>query len=208
MRSSLRQTFDLLLVIAMIVVACVAVPAYGQEGNGCHRLRSYGGSFLEQCGDQLRSFTLSYDDYKRTPGNDLHSRFYFACEIELMCLNDPEISGRFVDPKEWRQSTQDDRTLFDLLSPNIEGGQREAPRSVCGIFGVEVGGMAGSAICYQTSEASGIAIVATAADVGFVLYFQQRNLGWAALRDKVLRMLPMFKVERASGDAALLRWMR
>ena len=84
------------------------------------------------------------------------------------------------------------------------------PKSSCDTFDVKVGDMAGRAVCYEFRELSLSVILIVAADekAGFVLIFQQRTLDWKLLRDKALQGLERFHIQRASGDAALMRWMK
>jgi hypothetical protein len=74
--------------------------------------------------------------------------------------------------------------------------------------------MAGRAVCYNASDMrpdlKGSAVIIAASDhhVGIVLFFHQREQSAADLRDRVLAIVPKFSVQRAAGDAALIRWLR
>jgi hypothetical protein len=97
------------------------------------------------------------------------------------------------------------------MAMSLRGGAPpELPSSACPLFDVSVDGMAGRAVCFDEAKMQGGNVVVVAADnyVGFLLIFYQRDQSANALRDKVLELLPRFKIERATGDVALLRWLK
>jgi len=219
MRSGVRSGFGLSAVIAISAWMFVVAQAFGQDGQSCRRVEGDGASYLEQCGDRLRSFTLSLQDIRRSVGSDLHARFRFGCPIEPMCENEPEIFGWFIDQHQWRGGTQGEAAIFDLLErqplgatvwTTFTGARVEPPVPVCEMFAVTISDMAGRAVCYRfpAIPQSAIVIVASDENTGFVLIFSARTLNWESLRAKTLQRLPRFEIHRASGDAALLRWMR
>ena len=207
--------------VAVALLLCMFVPAEAnaQDDRSCHRIAGYAASFLERCGDRLRSFTLSLEDIRRTAGSDLHGRFYFQCPIEPLCIGEPEISGFFIDAKGWARSARDQQAIVDVLrhalmkdatwgQPGARGS--DLLESRCKAFDVQVAGLAGQALCFVAPDlkSSALVVVSADADVGFVLVFQRRDLDWEDLRTQALRTMPRFSIERASGDAALLRWMK
>ncbi len=219
MRRTARDSLGPLGVIALIAGLSASAPALGEEVEVCRLVSSQGASFLEHCGDRLLSFTLVLDDYRRSVGHDgIYGRFGFDCPIDLMCVGEPEISGWFIDQKGWRKSERDEKAVFEVLQRppllamvwHSGGPAPQRPTSACGTLELRIADMPGRAVCYQRPETgqSEIAVVVADEAVGFVLLFQQRNLDWMALRDKVLRLLPRFEVERAAGDPALLKWMK
>ena len=51
-------------------------------------------------------------------------------------------------------------------------------------------------------------VVAADDRVAFLLSFSQQNTSANMLKEKVVEFLPRFKIERATGDAALMKWFR
>ena len=86
----------------------------------------------------------------------------------------------------------------------------ELSNSPCEAFDVQIAGISGRAVCYQSAQLgqSAVVVVAAERDVGFILIFLHPHQDWTMLREKVLHLLPRFAVGRASGDAALLGWLR
>jgi len=199
------------LFAVLVAWISAAAPVLAEDDPACQMIRSVGASFLERCGDKLNSFSLSLSDISRSVGNDLHGRFAFVCgPIELMCEGKPEILGWFLDLKRWKQGGQDEPAIAELLLERMWHPGQSVPASSCGIVEVKVADMPGRAVCHEFPDVSFSAIVIVAADdrTGFVLIFGQRDVDWSSLRDKALQTLPRFEVQRATGDAGLLRWMR
>jgi hypothetical protein len=208
-----------LAAVALFLWIVVPAEANAQDQRRCDKIESYAASFIERCGDRLRSFTLSLKDVRRTTGSDLHGRFYFECSIELLCVSEPEISGWFIDAKSWASSSQDQEAVLDVLRQasvmgaawGQPGGRGpKLPESLCQVFDVQIAGLSGRVVCYAFPDMKSSALVAISADadVGFVLVFYQRNLDLDDLRKRALSMMSRLSIERASGDAALLRWMK
>jgi len=199
-------------VVAMAVVAGVsmATGALAQQQSGCQLLRADGAAFVERCGDRLNSFALVLDDISRSVGRDIHGRFGFVCPIELMCEDKPEILGWFIDQQSWKQGAQDEWAIADLLMKRSWDPPPSVPKSSCDAFEVKVADLTGRAVCYEFRDIGLSVILIVAADekTGFVLIFQQRTSDWMQLRDKALQGLAKFRIQRASGDAALMRWMK
>jgi hypothetical protein len=206
-------------IIALAISGFAAVAAVAQDVRPCRIVRAEGASFLEQCGNQLRSFSLSLTDIARSADHDIHGRFSFNCPIAPMCAGAPTIGGAFISPENWNRGPKDERAIFDALlqvprfAASWSGpvGTALPPPSVgCQIIDVSIGDMPGRAVCYNDDDKKGssVVVVASDVDVGIVLTFHQREQSAADLRDRMLAIVPQFKVQRAAGDAALIRWVR
>src|SRR5207244_3356215 len=148
-------------------------------------------------------FVLSFDDIKRsTPvSGDLHGRFSFKCPIDVMCADEPEIYGWFIEPRIWQQSNKNAKAVIDLLQKKLSyGGPMEHLESLCETFDIQIAGIDGRAACLQVPQLSAIVAVAADADVGFILVFHQHDLSWMALRDKVQHILPRFRSEEHTSE--------
>jgi hypothetical protein len=151
-------------------------------------------------------------EFKREAGRDLHGRFSFYCPIELMCEGEPTIVGIFVAAEKWQTSAKDERAVFEMANA-LSYPHRPLPPMpslACPLFDVSIDGIAGRAVCFDESDVKGGNVFVVAADdrVAFLLGFYQRNKSANALKEKVVELLPRFKIERATGDAALLKWFR
>jgi hypothetical protein len=84
------------------------------------------------------------------------------------------------------------------------------PSLACPIFDVSVGGLPGRAVCFDEAAMKGgnVVVVAADNDVGFLLVFYRQDQSAASLRDKMLELVPRFKMERVTADIALLRWIQ
>jgi hypothetical protein len=209
-KAALRKALPLFLAITTSGWMLAATQASGQDGPACELVAGVGASQLERCGDRLRSFSLSLRDIRRSVGRDLHARFKFECPTEQMCENEPEVIGWFIDPWRWRNSAQNEPALFHFLQTGTPAAPARRPDVTCGTFDVKIGDMAGRAVCHRFPEAPQSAIIMVASDenTGFVLVFADHTLNWESVRQKTLQMLPRFDIHRATGDAALLRWMK
>jgi hypothetical protein len=70
--------------------------------------------------------------------------------------------------------------------------------------------MAGRAVCFDETgvKGSSVFVVATDDRAGFLLAFFQQGMSANTLKEKVAELLPRFKIERATGDAALMKWFK
>jgi hypothetical protein len=208
---------------AVILLMSAAAPGNVlAQTEACRQVRAAPAGFLEQCGNELKSFSLNLSENKlhqirRRAEADLHGRFSFPCAIEPMCEGEPLIGGVFFAPESWQKSTRDEKAIHQLLQSSSlmarRSGQEPAPElpaSACPVFDVSVDGVNGRAVCFNEQATKTAHVIAVVADdrVGFVLTFSQKDQSANALRDKVIALVPRFSIERASGDAALLRWMR
>jgi hypothetical protein len=205
------------------VAAVVALAAPGvatAEGREvCDLARAHPAGLLVRCGPQIKSVLLTYDDVRRQMRSDPQGVFHYLCPIEEMCENEPRISGWMIDHARWQGIEHNDASIFELLRqpPIILRGAAKPVdiagnplTSTCGVFEVELAGLPTLAVCYDFGESKSTSIVAVASnhEIGFVVLFNQHNADATALREKVRTLLPRFKLERASGDSDLLRWLQ
>jgi hypothetical protein len=204
-----------------LISATTLSNASAQEPT-CRVVRVEGTSWLEECGKQLNSYSLSLSetklglsDIKREGWWDMHGRFSFSCPVEPICGNEPIIGGTFIDSESWNNSSKDEGAIFQVLRPlmamSLRGGApSEVPTSACPLFDVSIDGMAGRAVCFDEAKMGGgnVVVVAASDHVGFLLIFSQSDQSANVVRKEALELLPRFKIERATGDVALLKWMR
>lgn len=205
------------LVAATLLYFCAAA-AVAASNQACRVIRAEAASYLELCGGQLRSFSLSIVDFKRKIALDPHGRFSFACSSVLDCSDEPEFGGRFIPAENWNKSHKDEGAIWDaagLAPKNAVSWSRPGypaqspPKSVCGVFDVRIGDLKGRALCYSLAyEGGGVIVVASDDEVGVVLSFYSKDQDGTAVRDKMMSILPRLKVERATGDVGLMRWMK
>lgn len=214
MKSGVARILSLVVVLAIVTVGGASAQSWSAASSTqeCYGIRSYGAGFFEQCRDRLNSWTLTLSEFKREAGSDLHGRFVFHCPIELMCEGEPAIGGRFVNWAEWQNSAKDEQAIYEranALSVPTRPLPPLAPPA-CPLFDISIAGMAGRAVCFEEPGIKGGLVVVVAADdrVAFLLSFYQQDKSANALKEKVLELLPRFKIERATGDAALLKWFR
>jgi hypothetical protein len=215
---------------ALAIIAClISVASFSNasaQEPACRLVSASGANFVEECGKQLHSFSLSLSEsklglsgIKREVGRDLHGRFSFRCPVEPMCENEPTIDGFFIEPAKWLSSSRDEQAIFQVMrsvplmaiSFSFPGGAPPPmPAAACPAFDVSIGNMNGRAVCFDSANSKGGSVVMVVADdhVWFLLSFDQRDKPAIALKDKVLEMLPLFEIERASGEAGLRKWFR
>jgi hypothetical protein len=207
----------LLLVVALAAAAVGAAsaqspPAASAPTQECRGIMEGRAGFLEQCGDRLNAWSLGLSEFKRETGSDLHGRFFFYCPIELMCDGEPTIAGRLLPAAEWQASPRDEQTIYELANRLWEPIRPlpPMPSPACPLFDISIAGMAGRAVCFEEPELKGSSVFVVAADdrVAILLAFSQQDKLSSALKEKVVELLPRFKIERATGDAALMKWFR
>jgi hypothetical protein len=200
----------LMIALAMLLLAS-ATPAHADD-VACRPVRMVGIAVLKQCGDQVRSMTLSLHDIKRTPGADRSGRFFYLCPMQHMCEDEPDLWGWFIDEGAWRSGARDEAAIRELLrhAPGLGAVAEDFARPGCTVFPVEIAGLEGRAVCFELAPGTVHAIVAVVAgeDIGFALVFAQRSLGWELLREKVSVITSKFVLQRAAGDAGLMKWLR
>lgn len=190
-----------------------AAPSTVQE---CQGFSAGGGAaFVEQCGDRLHAWRLTLPRSFNLLGhaqNDWHGRFFFNCEIEPMCKGETAIIGRFVPLVGWQQSSRNERDIYELTDRLTYPWRPLPPMPpiACPLYDVVLAGMSGRAVCFSDPGGSGSTVVVVVADdrVAFLLSFYQRDMSVSVLKDEVSELLSRFRVERATGDAALMRWLR
>lgn len=191
-------------------LVCTSAPA--QDRSRCRLVKLGGAGFVQQCGDRLHAFGLALSDIKRIPpaGNDPQGWFNFACPLEALCADEPEIRGAFFNAASWQKSSKDAEAIWGAVERRSSAIRGEPSSSPCEVFDVQIAGTSGRAICYHSTQPlrSAIVVVAAEEEVGFILVFLQPDKEWTALREKVVSLLPRFTIGRASGDAALLGWLR
>ena len=202
-------------VIAGVIAVVMFSDAFAQDTKECQFVRRERSGFVEACGTQLRAFFVDAGA-KRKPVLGLEGLFSFECPIDQMCVDEPRISGGFIDPKVWFDSAKDERAIYQtLMSLPFGNGWRASdgrpvPDLACSPFDVSVDGLSGRAVCFEGADLKGAAVVLVAADgqMGFVLNFCQPGQTSAALREKAIELIARFKIERATGDVALLKWFK
>jgi len=202
----------------MPALACKAEDGAKPATERCSVARLHPMGILEHCDDQIRSRILEMEDIRRfltiAPGGV----FYFACPLESLCDDDPQISGWLVNALRWQPSPQDEETVFGIFKniPPARGFDRNStpsiaqPGSECGLFDVTVAGLSGRGVCYRSSDekSSAVVVVVSDATLGYILVFHQQGIDSAALKEKVLTLLPRFKIQVAKGDFGIARWLR
>jgi hypothetical protein len=183
----------------------------------CKIMRIAGAAFLQQCDSQLRSFALSMSGTERTAVREHTNKFRFSCRPGF-CQDEPEISGWFIDPEVWKQSKQDESSIFDIFAAQAgwkllgsEQQLRSIYRPSCELSRVTLAGLPGQMICYEIKpEASAgmstVVIVAADAEVGFVVTFWGPDS--KKVLDQAVTALRVFSLERGHGDATLERWLQ
>ena len=198
------------LVVALAAVTVGGASAQSSITTECRGIMERGAAFLEQCGDRLNAWSLKLPEFKREMGSDLHGRFFFYCPIEIMCDGEPAIAGRLLLAAEWQASPRDESAIYELANRLWEPLRPlpPIPPPGCPMFDVSLAGMAGRAVCFDEPGLKGGSVFVVAGDdrVAVLLAFSQRDELSRALRKKVVELLPRFKIERATGDAALMDW--
>jgi hypothetical protein len=205
-------------VVASLASATLLSDARAQQPI-CNVVRVQDAGLLEDCGNQLRSFFLILSDLKREVSGDFHGHFAYRCSVELMCDGESTITGFYISPDGWQASAKDEAAIFQALQSTPIGAtgqgrpggpEPQMPSVACPIFDVSVGGLAGRAVCFDEAAMKGgnVVVVAADNDVGFLLVFYRSDQSAAVLREKVVDVISRFKIERATGDVSLLRWMQ
>jgi hypothetical protein len=210
MKSGVLLTLGVLLMISGLA------PAHADRYVApCKVLRAEGAAILQQCGRELRSFALSMDGTERTPVKEHTNKFRFSCRPGF-CQGEPDITGRFIDPKVWTRSKQDEASIFDILATEAGWkllGSEQHFRGVfkpsCELSHVTLAGLPGQMICYKTEPAtagsSTVIMVVADADVGLMVTFHGSDP--KDVLDFAVSSLRVFGSERGRGDAVLFeRW--
>ena len=71
-------------------------------------------------------------------------------------------------------------------------------------------GLAGRGVCYRSNDetSSAVVLVVSDATLGYVLIFHQQDVDSAVLKERVLALLPRFRLQVAKGDFGIARWLR
>jgi hypothetical protein len=205
------------LVAAALALATLPWSARAEQAQpSCEVVQVHDIGLLEDCGDELRSFTLNLSDLKREVRGDVSGRFSYACPLEVMCEGEPTITGFFISPDSWQTGAKDEAAIFQALSSiplganGKKGASGKMPFPVCPISDVTVAGLPGRAVCFDENMMKGgnVVVVAANNEIAFLLVFYRKDKPSSVVRDKMLALLPRFNVERVTGDVRLLRWIR
>ena len=152
-------------------------------------------------------FLLTFEDVRRQVASEAQSRFVFACVLAPMCDDEPNVGGFFIDPVRWRESAKDEPAMLDMLQGYglVPAASRGA---ACAVFDVVIGDLPGRAVCFDVADGSAVVVIAGDDQVALVLSFFQRKRTPGAIRDKAMDMIPLFRMQRPTGDITLLRWIR
>jgi hypothetical protein len=197
--------------------------------DDCKFIRENAASLLEQCGGQIRSFALipASKRWRSNPGG-FHGGFAFSCvdipdlaEVPLLerfgertkespCPDEPKISGSFISPEDWEAGSKDGAGILRVaLSAPMVMASLPLPTAGCPAFDVSIGGMAGRATCIIDRDWRVIVAGFGEKRIAFVLFFSQQDKSLEMLKDRTKMLLAkQFMIERGTGDAALLRWMK
>jgi hypothetical protein len=211
MKSGALSTLAVLLLVASLA------PAHAERAQmePCKVLRMDGAAILQQCGRELRSFALSMDGTERTAIKEHTNKFRFSCRPGF-CQGEPDITGRFIDPRAWTRSKQDEAAIFDILASEAGWkmlGSEQHFRSVfkpsCELSHVTLAGLPGQMICYKTEPAtagsSTIVMVVADSDVGLMVTFHGSDP--KDVLDFAVSSLRVSSPERGRGDVVLFeRW--
>jgi len=204
-------------ILALAVALAMAAPAaaLAQDNRPCQIVGVKDAGLLMICGERLNGFLLTLDDVRRQVGNEVQGRFVFYCMLAPMCTDEPNVGGFFIDPPRWRDSAKDEPAMLDILQqhglvPAAAAGAdpKVPPPPACAVFDVVIGDLPGRAVCFDVADGSAVVVIAGDDQVAFVLSFFQRKRTPGAIRDKAMDMIPLFRIQRPTGDITLLRWIR
>jgi len=185
----------------------------------CQVLRMQPTGMLVACGMKLRSLLLTIEDVSRTIRYTPDGLFHFNCPIEVMCAHQPRIDGWLIQKEAWEGSAKDETAIAEILKlqPAIRGPVprpddliNALPQSACGAFPIDIAGMSGFAACYHRGDKgpATITLIVSGLELGFAILFSQSNTDLQSLREKVLHLARLFKIERAEGDIQLRKWIK
>jgi hypothetical protein len=209
----LRRAAWLFLILAVGEPGAVRAQQAAQPAPDCAVLRVHSGSVLLGCGDRLKAYSIAMNDIRRQPGIDPSGTFSFSCPIALLCAEEPRISGWLIEPHRWTDSNRDEAAIFAIFqrapsAPEGVGSAIAAQPSDCGLFDVEFAGLSGRGLCYRMASAKAVVVAAAGHDVGCLLVFYAEDDDLPVLREKVLTILPRFRMDVDTGDAGLMKWVR
>jgi hypothetical protein len=211
----LRRAAWLILVLAVGGPGAACAQADAQPAAECTSLRVRAGSVLLGCGDRLKALSIAMNDIRRQPGVDPSGTFSFSCPIALLCADEPQITGWLIEQHRWTDSSRDEAAIFEIFkrapsAPQGFDGAGAAQSSDCGLFDVQFAGLSGRGLCYRVASTQSNAVVVAAAsrEVGCLLVFYADGGDLQALREKVLTILPRFRMDVDTGDAGLMKWVR
>jgi hypothetical protein len=152
---------------------------------------------------------------RRQVASETQGRFVFACVLGPMCEDEPNVGGFFIDPVRWRESAKDEPAMLEILQQYglVPAAARGAdpnakPPPACAVFDVQIGDLPGRAVCFDVADGSAVIVIAGDDQVALVLSIFQRKRTPGAMREKAMDMIPLFRMQRPTGDITLLRWIR
>jgi hypothetical protein len=209
------RSFAFRLLLAVTFASALCSSAAAQDNHPCQVVSVKDAGLLLGCADQLKGFLLTFEDVRRQVASEGQGRFIFACVLAPMCEDEPNLGGFFIDPVLWRQSAKDEPAMLEILQRNglVPAAARGAdpstpPPPACAVFDVEIGDLPGRAVCFDVADGSAVVVIAGDDHVAVVLSFFQRRRTPGAMREKAMEMIPLFRIQRPTGDIALLRWLR
>ena len=132
------------------------------------------------------------------------------------CPDQLSVGGFFFDAGEWQKGPKDENAiqaaLFQMpLGSGVWTNElKHSIRSICPAFDITIGGVNARAACFELSDLKQnmIAMAVVDEDTSLVLTFLKDDLTADALKSSFLDFVRLLTIERASGDAALLRWLQ
>jgi hypothetical protein len=211
----LRRAAWLVFIVVLGSFGAASAEEQAEDQPSCAVVRVHPGSVLLGCGDKLKSLSIAMEDIRRQPGIDPSGTFSFSCPITLLCTGEPQVSGWLIERGRWAESSRDEAAVFDLFQQAPSAAQARSrtittKTSDCGLFEASFAGLSGRGVCYRAAEGGSNAVVIAAAsgEVGCILVFYADGGEIAALREKVLTILPRFRMDIDIGDAGLMKWIR
>ena len=140
--------------------------------------------------------------------NGLHTRLYPDVEAGLRAMRDAGLKLACVTNKPHRFALEllQQYGLVPAASPGSDPNTRPPP--ACAVFDVQIGDLPGRAVGFDVADGSAVIVIAGDDQVALVLSIFQRKQSPGAMRDKAMDMIPLFRMQRPTGDITLLRWIR
>ena len=132
------------------------------------------------------------------------------------CPDQQNVGGFFFDSTQWQKSSKDASDIkaallkMPLLQAYSDMSEQPATEVTCQAFDITVGDITARAACFRFSEVKGDfgVMVLTDAENSLVLTYRDNELLADDLKNSFVKFVQSLTIERASGDAALLRWIQ